>query len=506
VAYPREIGTAPIASGNVIPTGGATTVPSAHRTNKAYPGLALDIAAMAIGGSLPYRWSLTGAPSGMTINEDTGRITWSNPTTSGSPFTITVSVEDSEETIETSNWTLTVTTSGFYFIDAAATPGGNTGTLADPFANLEEVFDAGLSEDSILYFRGGTYDPSSLDAAHINAGGGAGGNDEIEASGKPRNWIAYPGETVIYDGLYGSEGTSNYGVGVAFGDSSYVDGIRFTNVRNKMFTTYGGNFKVYKDLTIDGIVSGSTSGGNPAGIDFEQHYGTYDYYLHIVGCSFSDMVTAGPIKIYSQRKYVIERCQTDGTTDVGMDPKAACPRFEIRYNHFIGPNLTVQNDKATIYGNFDPQTGSSGSHVLLDGEVRFNYFQNTDVADAVVEFGADADTTYIYRNTFYGRPWSRWVTANGSSPNLHAWYRNVVINADSTLPGRVSITGVSTFSPTNSPSTVDYTNVTVDDHLAGDTGDGIISTTTGALQGSYLTSYGPTTATPRGCDPAMLPA
>jgi hypothetical protein len=498
LVYPREVGTAPVGSGNMIPTGGNTNFPSTHRTNKAYPGIPLDIAAFAMGGSLPYRWSLTGAPSGMAIDQDTGRITWSNPTTSGSPFSITVAVEDAEETVASSTWTLTVTTTGFYFIDAAATPGGNTGTLADPFANIEEVYDAGIASSGILYFRAGTYTPSGVDAAHIETGGGVGGNDELDASGKPNIWIAYPGETVVYDALYGSIGTANAGIGCAWGDDTYVDGIRFTNVKNKMHTVYGGNYKVFKDCPIDEIQD-AVGGSNPAGIECEAHISTYDYYLHIVRCDFSQHTNCGPIKLYSQRKWVMERCTTDGTTDVGCDPKARIPRFEFRYNHFIGANLTAQNDRATIYGNFAP--GDEG----IQGEVRFNYCQNPDVNDALVEFGADADTVYVYRNTFYGRPWSRWVTPNGSSPILHAWYRNVVINPDSTLPGRVSITGVDSYEPTSGPSTVEYTNVTVDDHLAGGTGDGIINTTTGELQGSYLTSYGPTTATPRGCDPAMLP-
>ncbi len=504
LAYPRESGTAPIASGNVIPTGSTTAFPSAHRTNKAYPGIALNIAAMAMGGSLPYRWSLTGAPSGMTISATTGRITWSNPTTSGSPFAITVSVEDAEATVESSVWTLTVTTTGFYFVDGTNDGSGDTGTLASPFDDLEQVYDAVLSESAILYFRAGTYTPSGVSAGYINAGGGTGGNDELDASGKPNIWIAYPGESVIYDGLYGTVGTNNAGVGVATGDSTYFDGIRFTNVKNKMFTVYGGNYKVFKDLTIDGIQDGA-GGANPGAIMMEAHYGAYDYYMHIVGVAFSDLTGSGTIKAYSQRKWLVEWCETDGTTAVGMDPKAAIPRYEIRYNHFIGIDLTTQNDKATVFGNHDPQTGASGSHVLIDGEIRFNLFVATDASDAVVEFGDGLNTGYIYRNTIYGRPWSRWVTANGSSPALHAWARNVVINADSTLPGRVSITLTNTYNPTDSPSTSAYSNVTVTDHLAGGTGDGIINTTTGALQGAYLTSYGPTTATPRGCDPGMLP-
>lgn len=502
---PREIGTSPIASGNVIPFGGNTNFPAGHRVNKAYPGIPLDIAAAALGGALPYTWALTNAPAGMSINSATGRITWANPT--GGPHAITVSVTDAEDTVASSVWTLTVTTTGFYFIDNVNEGSGDTGTISAPYDSIAQVYAANLPNDSILYFRAGTYTAAGVDAADIASDGGASGaNNTLEAGSndRPQIWLAYPGETVVYDGLYGTTGEGNNGIGVQFGEYAYVDGIRFTNVRNKLLHIFGGNFQVFKDLTLDGIVDGSVSGSNPGGIVAAQDYGTYDYYGHFVGITATDMSTGGLGKFYSQRKWLVEWCETDGTTTIGMDPKAAIPRFEIRFNRFVGYNQTVQNDTAPIYGNYDMQSGSSPNHVAIDGEIRFNFIKALDAADAAVEFGNGLDTGYIYRNTFIGRPWSRWVTS-GSSPTLHEWLRNVVINADSTLPGRVSITAPDTFSPTDSPLTTAPSNVTVTDHLAGGTGDGIVNTTTGELQGSYLTDFGPSTATPRGCIPTLLP-
>jgi hypothetical protein len=46
----------------------------------------------ATGGTLPYTWSMTGAPAGLTINSSTGKI--SGTPTAGGIFNITVTVRD----------------------------------------------------------------------------------------------------------------------------------------------------------------------------------------------------------------------------------------------------------------------------------------------------------------------------------------------------------------------------------------------------------------------------
>ncbi|MBI4578238.1 MAG: carboxypeptidase regulatory-like domain-containing protein, partial [Planctomycetes bacterium] len=63
---------------------------------------------MLLQGNPPITWSLVAGPEGMTINTVTGVVTWPGPTTSGSPFTITIraanDVGSGDET-----WILTVT-------------------------------------------------------------------------------------------------------------------------------------------------------------------------------------------------------------------------------------------------------------------------------------------------------------------------------------------------------------------------------------------------------------
>ena len=89
-----------------------------NRFYKAYPGLEYNIRLAVISGSYPYVHELTTAPTGMTIDATTGEIQWDNPTTSGSPHSVTAKVTDSDSSTDTGSWTITVTTDGFYFLDA----------------------------------------------------------------------------------------------------------------------------------------------------------------------------------------------------------------------------------------------------------------------------------------------------------------------------------------------------------------------------------------------------
>ncbi len=64
------------------------------------------IEANASGGQTPYTYAISGAPSGITINSDSGRIT-GRPTQTGT-FTITVTVTDAEDGTASTAFTLTV--------------------------------------------------------------------------------------------------------------------------------------------------------------------------------------------------------------------------------------------------------------------------------------------------------------------------------------------------------------------------------------------------------------
>ncbi|MBI4479515.1 MAG: putative Ig domain-containing protein, partial [Acidobacteria bacterium] len=58
-------------------------------------------------GTLPVTWSLVASPSGMTINSATGVVSWTSPTTSGSPHTVTIRATNSAG-FDDETWLLTV--------------------------------------------------------------------------------------------------------------------------------------------------------------------------------------------------------------------------------------------------------------------------------------------------------------------------------------------------------------------------------------------------------------
>jgi len=60
-------------------------------------------------GSLPVTWSLVSGPTGMTIDTNTGTVHWANPTSTGSPFTVTIRAQNPVGSDEES-WKLTVAT------------------------------------------------------------------------------------------------------------------------------------------------------------------------------------------------------------------------------------------------------------------------------------------------------------------------------------------------------------------------------------------------------------
>lgn len=65
-----------------------------NRYYKAYPGLRYEVPIAVIGGTFPNTYSLISGPSGMSIDASTGVLSWPNPTTTGSPHTVTVRATD----------------------------------------------------------------------------------------------------------------------------------------------------------------------------------------------------------------------------------------------------------------------------------------------------------------------------------------------------------------------------------------------------------------------------
>ncbi len=238
---------------------------------RAYPGILWERPVVVLGGSWPYKVELVQAPSGMTVGETldidefntTGLIgqaysilSWDNPVTSGSPHTVEVLVTDQEGTTASETWTVTVTTTGFVFVDAATGNNANAGTLASPKENLIGVYGAAKATVSFAgqhcYLRAGTYEHDILpieDGVRVTWTGN-----------KPFQFEAYPGETVTIDcaNAYWNMETPN--------DLAWI-GLRFTGLNAgggyKYLQWAGGDRNlVYKNYF--GTGTGGIGGSNSA--------------------------------------------------------------------------------------------------------------------------------------------------------------------------------------------------------------------------------------------------
>jgi hypothetical protein len=323
---------------NVKPAGtGSPAMPSTHRLYRAYPGITYRYPVACRGGNYPYTYSLTNAPSGMSINSD-GVITWTNPQSSSG--TITVTVTDSVLNFATAQFAVTVTTSGFVFVDGDFT-GTSTGTLSQPYKTLNAMVVAQqgnttnicyVSESASAYVPTNfpAVDKESLDeqgSLYFNCPNRtAAGNDALA----PEILLAMPGESPTI------QLNSNMFLRT---DTPWIDGFRFLGGAEYCWKMTGrANYWAFWNCTFSGVTA--TSGGNRnQGNIFAINEGTGNFGV-IMDCDFSNFTGAQGIgSFYYTDDMIIERNTfhdggfsglTGFATPISL--KEACSRTTIRDN------------------------------------------------------------------------------------------------------------------------------------------------------------------------------
>lgn len=430
--YPLEL-IQPRASSSTPGTGADMPInpgmPTGHRIFKAYPGIEYNIRAAVLGGSYPFTYALSDAPAGMTINATTGEIRWPNPT--GTTVTPRITVTDAENVSVSSTWAITVTQTGFKFVDARAADGGS-GTLASPWNTLSDVFTLSAATD-IVYFRAGTYNANGLTI------GGVGGSWQgvIVPTNRSSKWLAYPGvtpgtvENVYYDAQYdGTQGTLVQLVGTA-ADPLYVDGIKFHNGGNILLqiASEGGRWQTVRRCDFYDLWRGQ-DGGNPGGImALTDNSNTNPCFWSVLqDINGWNLVDAGTLKMYGRFKCLMENVtNVDSTTgsDVAKDNMT---RWEVRGCTFRNNSSVASN--AGIYGSMnDP--GYTG--YPFNGEIRFNLVLLDGASDTrwgchLNEFGR-CHQTDVYRNTFVGAKIGV-VQLNSYEDGPFRFYNNVIQNSE----------------------------------------------------------------------------
>jgi hypothetical protein len=313
---------------NIKPAGtGTPTIPATHRIFKAYPGIEYNIRPAVVGGVYPFVYSLDTAPSGMGINSKTGEISWPSPTTSGSPHSCTVRVVDNESSEVTASWSVSVSTSGFIFVEADYS-GTKTGSITQPYSTIAEVLTNTNSSNitDIVYLRGGNY---SLET---------GGEKSLHDS--PHNWIGYPGETVNIDAQGSYLRPWDQGI--------YMDSLNWIGVVDYGVMLWGGHDYATIRRTIFTDLTSSTSVNNNQGFIFATtgSGSSTGHGLTIQDCQFSDFTGGQAIgSLYSGSKTLIENNYIyDGgysgphafATPIGV--KQYNTRYTIRGNKIVLPN------------------------------------------------------------------------------------------------------------------------------------------------------------------------
>lgn len=480
-------------------------------------GVDYVIRAEVIGGEFPFSFTLSNEPAGMTIvtclgpvstavRRTCGTITWVNPTSTATDVQVTVTDHDGD--MASATWTIAVSAlapgaGGACYIDAdTGNDSTGSGTEASPWQTLDKARDS-CGARSLLFLKGNgpyNYDNIALfdstSECYVTAGPNIIGEEiQFDEGTQPVIWIDYPedGLTPIVDVGYTQGGTVKPCLQLS-GQNVFVHGVKFTNCIYKCIETartdeYGATYwRVEIDTTGIGFES-----ANSAGIMYAQRYSQNEtpYYDVVSQSTFRNIGTAmggsgiiACIKNYSQRYSLVADNQF---TDVHS---TECLANKADVEHFTDRNNVFENLEGTAIGgnNHGPTLGG----VQTRGEIAFNLVR--DVTDYALEFNQDgqAGPFYVYRNTFNGQLHARAIDA---SDGPFTFVNNVIINsqaASGSCPAKFDCTSVTDYSrivhtPCGS-GTCDLTGVAA---------DGILDANED-LQGSYLTSYGPDSMTPKG--------
>lgn len=389
-----------------------------NRFYRAYPGLLYEVQIAAIGGTYPNSYQLVSGPNGLTVDGATGVISWPNPPASQTPVSVSVRVIDESGAQATVTWPVTVTTTGFRFVDAVngktAANGGN-GTLASPWKSMADwyinKYDS-TYRNVFLYFRAGTY--RTLDAPLED------GWRLALPGNKPVVWLAYPGEKPVID-VTGSHVS-------AYPDISdlYMDGLEFRNwTTNFAFALEsGGSNNTFRKNIFRRLPAGAGGGGTNASGIFLSRGETVSNYVAIVDNKFLEVHGQGyGILGYNGSKVLVQGNEFSDFTV--SDSKA------------IGPKMNnslwfIRDNRIDI---------AYGQGVWIDTyaytsqiEVSYNFVRSlNDYPFWVGQEDADYGAIVSYRNTYLGDPIAVSNLRNGRGPV--SFTNDVIINSSTAANG-----------------------------------------------------------------------
>jgi hypothetical protein len=420
-----------------------------NRFYKAYPDLEYNVRLAVIGGEYPFRFALTSGPMGMTIDRR-GEIAWVNPVASANPYSVTATVTDAQSITKSVSWTITVTTSGFRFIDAVngkSVGQGGTGTKNNPWKSMKDMYEgnnkASKSANSyageFVYWRAGTYTTD----AYKEDGGNGHLRVPFVGNKKPQVWLAYPGEKPIID--LADASLIIYGGG----SNTYFDGMEINvngNSRGMGIAIASlGNNVTFRRNKFYGLTQNQQGGNNS--LLFITHNVNGSYWS-IQDNEMYDVKAGYALLGYSATNVLVENNIIHHIGGHAISPKTDTRKWFIRSNRMYLNN----NNPTSINVQMYPLSGDIEiSYNVVEsggGMVRINTTQNPTTLPV-----------YISRNTFMDQVQMNRVT---STNGIFNFSDNVIIN-EMSYPDKIQRKNI------EAPSRLIVTN-----NLTGSAADNIV--------------------------------
>jgi uncharacterized repeat protein (TIGR02543 family) len=367
IGFPREAGT------------GSPAIPATHPVFRAYPGVTYTVRPAIYGGAYPYTFSLANQPEGMVIDSATGLITWPDPQASTGPITLTVT--DADGTQAQSTWSVSVSTTGFVFVDAAYS-GVETGSISQPYSSIAAMLNAATSITDIVYFRAGTHTLPVRGTQLYWVGQGC------KLTFKPTAWIGYPGETVTIDmAQHYIEGAS----------SVYFSSLSFINIPDwAVRALSNAAYSVIRDCSFSAATAQYTTNLSSSVYSNRGSSDGTGYYAVFQNNTLTNSSGVGLVSLKDQDHALIEHNTVSGVTAGTQGSKALIENVQ---NNVL---LTVRtNDMRSTLDSVTPLAGDGKASTT---ETTYNFFKGTNV---VVWIGGDQSNppgkTDLYRNTIHGR-------------------------------------------------------------------------------------------------------
>lgn len=271
-----------------------------HRN--AYPGIPWSTHIDVMGGSYPFRFELTGnVPAGMTIGSELtqvgdvlqassnyGVISWPNPV--AGVYTISARVYDQEyqrgsspTTYEPVEFTLTVSTARFVFINPNTGSDNNTGTFNSPFRTTYPLHNGSSSTSTYsgrnVYLLGGTHDLKGMSTNGLNYA--------MFPAAAPNVFIGYPGQTAVLnlnEGWFAGRGATDF----MLKDLTIQHGSIWRNDQRFYWAVEPQLRNSFHNVVFRNYMLGQDTEGNNPGLTFYNGLaGEYHNYISFKHCEFT---------------------------------------------------------------------------------------------------------------------------------------------------------------------------------------------------------------------------